>query len=568
VSQRTEKNIEISGAEALLRALKFHGVDYLFANAGTDFPPIIESLATLSSDEAPQALTIPHETASVAMAHGFYLVTGKPQAVMVHVNVGLANAVMGVINAASDNIPMLVMSGRTPITELGRKGGRMTPIQYGQEMFNQASLLSDLVKFHYEMRYPEQAEPLVSRALASAKSAPEGPSYLSLPREPLTETFPRDRVPIASQRPAASPANPAPETVKTAAEWLKSAQSPVILVQRGDPAGDLSKALQALTGAQAIPVAEPFSIRNVMPSAHPMFIGHDVKSAIAGADVILVLDCDIPWIEALHKPAASTRIIHVGSDPHFLRMPIRGYQTDLAIQSEPTAFVEALQAEMTGSPGDNRRQGITAKNQQRREKAKATALTGCTAPMSAEWLSKCISDVMDERAVVFSELGVLPGMMELAGPNLVFNNPHSGGLGWAMPAALGAQLADRDRLTIACIGDGSYMFANPVVCHQIAEALNLPILTIIKNNGIWNAVRRSVVSAYPDGAAARTNTMPLTSLQPAPEYIKIAEASRAYVEKVEHGRDLPGALERAVNAIRQKGRQAVLDVQVEISDIS
>ena len=135
-----------TGADALLLALKACGVDYLFANAGTDFPPIIESFASLPADNTPAPVMVPHETASVAMAHGYYLVTGRPQAVMVHVNVGLANAVMGVLNAASDNVPVLVMSGRTPLTETERPGHRSTPIHYGQEMFDQTSLVRDAVK--------------------------------------------------------------------------------------------------------------------------------------------------------------------------------------------------------------------------------------------------------------------------------------------------------------------------------------------------------------------------------------------------------------------------------------
>lgn len=186
--------------------------------------------------------------------------------------------------------------------------------------------------------------------------------------------------------------------------------------------------------------------------------------------------------------------------------------------------------------------------------------------MSAEWMSHCISEIMDDRAVIFSELGVVPNAMNVKHPNRMFSNPHSGGLGWGLPAALGAQLADRDRLCIACIGDGSYMFANPVACHQIAEALELPVLTIIKNNGMWNAVRRSVVSAYPEGAAAKANLMPLTSLEPSPDYTQVAMASRAYTERVEHGDALPAALQRALNVIRKERRQAVLEVKVAISD--
>jgi acetolactate synthase-1/2/3 large subunit len=187
--------------------------------------------------------------------------------------------------------------------------------------------------------------------------------------------------------------------------------------------------------------------------------------------------------------------------------------------------------------------------------------------MSAEWISHCVSEIMDEEAIAFSELGLLPAYMTLKGPNRLFNNVHAGGLGWAMPAALGAQLMRPDRLTIACVGDGSYMFANPVACHQIAEALRLPILTIIKNNAMWNAVRRSVVNGYPDGSAAMSNTVPLTSLEPLPDFAAIARASRAHAERIEDGRELPAALQRAVGIIRTEKRQVLLDLRCAVSDM-
>ena len=170
---------------------------------------------------------------------------------------------------------------------------------------------------------------------------------------------------------------------------------------------------------------------------------------------------------------------------------------------------------------------------------------------------------MDEEAVAFTELGLLPQYMSLSGPNRVFFNVHADGLGWAIPAALGAQLADRNRLVISMVGDGSYMFTNPTACHQIAKALELPILIIIKNNGMWNAVRRSVVKAYPDGTAAQSNTMPLTSLEPAPNFSMIAQASRAHAEQVLNPQDLPSALQRALRVIREEKRQVLLDLRVQ-----
>jgi len=133
-----------------------------------------------------------------------------------------------------------------------------------------------------------------------------------------------------------------------------------------------------------------------------------------------------------------------------------------------------LRSALSVSDAAVQRRRVAVANETLRRKAASAELaqSGAASPMSAEWMSHCLSDIMDERAVVFSELGVVPSCMRLRGPNRVFTTPHSGGLGWGFPAALGAQLADRDRLCIACVGDGSYMFANPVACHQIAEALD------------------------------------------------------------------------------------------------
>lgn len=564
--RRGEPKGQTTGAESLLLGLKRAGIDYLFANAGTDFPPIIEAFAALEESAAPLPVTVPHETASVAMAHGYYLVTGRPQAIMVHVNVGLANAAMGVINASSDDIPVVMMSGRTPITETGRRGARVTPVQYGQEMYDQSSIVGDLVKFRYEMRYPEQGELLASRAVALATSEPKGPVYISLPREPLMETIEND-VQAGQTMTVAHPPYPDPCAIEEAAGWLDSAKRPLILCQRGDVAGKVGRLLVEISERYAIPVVEPYPIRNVMPSEHPMFLGHDVKGPLAEADAVLVVDSAVPWMESLHRPRPGTKVIHLGPDPYFRRMPIRGYRADLVITGDAAAGLDALSKALTPTPqAEERRAEYKCASEQRRQEQAELTRQGCASPMSAEWMSHCISSIMDERAVVFSELGVVPHAMNLKGPNRLFNTPHSGGLGWALPAALGAQLADRERLVIACVGDGSYIFANPVACHQIAEALELPLLTIIKNNRMWNAVRRSVITTYPDGAAAKLNRMPLTSLEPSPDYTLIAAASRAHVERVDHGSELPSALERAVEVIRKEQRQAVLELNIAISD--
>jgi acetolactate synthase-1/2/3 large subunit len=169
---------------------------------------------------------------------------------------------------------------------------------------------------------------------------------------------------------------------------------------------------------------------------------------------------------------------------------------------------------------------------------------------------------MGADAVVFNELGCDPSVMRFSRAETLFSTGLAGGLGWGLPAALGFQLADRERLVIACIGDGSYIFANPVACHHVATAQKLPVLTIVFNNGIWNAVRRATLAMYPQGEAARSNAMPFTQLTPAPNYAAIARAHGHWGERVEDGSALPAAIDRAMEAIRNDRVPALLEVFV------
>jgi acetolactate synthase-1/2/3 large subunit len=164
-------------AEAFLRALADHGVDYMFANPGTDFPPVVEAFtrAKKTNAKVPKPVLVPHENLAVAMAHGAYLMNGRPQAVMVHVNVGTANTINNVTNLSRDRVPLILAAGRTPITEKGQFGSRSRPIHWAQEMFDQAGMLRELVKWDYELRQPSQVGDVVARATEVAMTHPRGP---------------------------------------------------------------------------------------------------------------------------------------------------------------------------------------------------------------------------------------------------------------------------------------------------------------------------------------------------------------------------------------------------------
>ena len=177
----------ITAGGAMLARLKAVGVDYIFANSGTDFPPIIEGLAEAAAKDIalPRAIVIPHEHAAMGMAHGYYLATGRPQAVMAHTNVGLANCAIGAINVATEHVPVLLFSGRTPTLEQGRLGARTVPIGWGQEMRDQTALVREATKWDYELRFPNRRWRWWTGRMRSRRSTPRGPVYVSLPREVL-----------------------------------------------------------------------------------------------------------------------------------------------------------------------------------------------------------------------------------------------------------------------------------------------------------------------------------------------------------------------------------------------
>ncbi|MBV8703513.1 MAG: hypothetical protein JO118_07350 [Acetobacteraceae bacterium] len=270
-------------AEDYLDALAAHGIEYLFANPGTDFAPVIEaySRAARRNRPVPRPLVVPHENAALCMAHGYTMLTGRPQAVMTHVNVGTANAINALIDASRDRVPVLLTSGRTPVTEQGPDGTRDVHIHWAQEMFDQAGMLRELVKWDYELRRPDQIADVVARALEIATASPAGPVYLSLPREVLGEVVGAGAG--APHRPRARPGPPLPDLadVDRLADWVARARMPLVITGTLGRDPRESAALARLADRFALPVV-PFNTRYfALSSAHPMFQGSDPGPLLA-----------------------------------------------------------------------------------------------------------------------------------------------------------------------------------------------------------------------------------------------------------------------------------------------
>jgi acetolactate synthase-1/2/3 large subunit len=554
-------------AEAYLEILAARGVEYLFANAGTDFAPLIEAYArrTAHGQTLPRPLTVLHETVAVAMAHGYAMVTGRAQAVMVHVIVGTANGLGGVMNASRANVPMLFTAGRNPITEIGFAGSRNRPIHWAQESFDQGSIVREFVKWDYELRNFAQLPTVVDRALAIAHAEPQGPVYLTLPREVLAERHETLEYEDPSRVVPSSVTVADPAAVSRAADILAATRNPIIVTKAAGRDPLAVPALARVAEALGAGVVEQSHTHLNLPQDHPLHAGFDVGPYLDVADAMVVVESEAPWYPAEKGPRAEVPVVQIGVDPLFTRYPIRGFAGDVALAGQPRltlgALAEALGSRLDPATLDERRQRWHAEHRRLREAWAGTARqASASTPIEMSWLSRTVGDLTDDHTIVVNEYDLDPTQACFRAPGSYYASPASSALGWGLGAALGAKLAAPDRTVIACTGDGAYIFGAPTAAHWVARAHDLPVLWIVFNNRTWNAVKRSVLSYARDGWAARCETMPLTSLEPAPDYELVCRSSGGHAERVEDPAALPEALQRAKRIVREEKRQALVNV--------
>jgi acetolactate synthase I/II/III large subunit len=557
-----------STAEAYLTLLKARGVDYFFGNGGTDFAPIVEAYAKLAAEgkSYPRPITVPHEFTAVSMAHGYAMVAGRPQVVMVHVIVGTANGLGAVMNAARSNVPMLFSAGRTPIAEADILGARNRQIHWAQESFDQGGIVREFVKWDYELRTFAQLETVVDRALSLSTAEPQGPVYLSLPREVLAERQREFEYAEPARTPPAARIAPDPAAVSEAARILAAARNPLVIAKASGRDTASVASLVALAEALGAPVVENFNTYLNFPQDHPLHLGYDTGPFLEAADAILVLESDSPWFPQLKRPSQEARVIHLGVDPMYSRIPIRGFPVDVALVGTPGLALAALaqgvrEAAPDAAAARARRERWAAEHRKMRDAwaARARAVQGAR-PMDMAWVSRCLGDAIDDETIVVNEYDLDPTQACFRRPGSFFGPPSAAGLGWGLGAAMGAKLAAPEKTVVAALGDGAYIFGAPTAAHFTARAFGIPFLAVVFNNQAWNAVKRATADVHPDGWAVRTRNMPISDLDPSPAFELVAQACGAHAERVEDPAALPDALRRALKVVREERRQALLNV--------
>jgi acetolactate synthase I/II/III large subunit len=551
-------------AQAYLELLASRGIDYVIGNANTS---LVDAFARRAASRRPRPkpLVVAHEYPATAMAHGYALLTGRPQAVMVHSTVGAANAAGALINAARGQVPILFTAATSPVADApGIAGARDIHVHWAQEAFDQGGMLREWLKWDYTLREAHQLEAAVDRALELACAAPRGPVYLMLPRDLMAQPL-RKFTLDAPRRQTESRRYPDPARIREAAEILKRSKRPLIITSEAgrDPAA--RAALVALAEGAAIPVLEAAPVYANFPPEHPCHAGYvfgsQVYPGVANADAILVVDCDAPWFAARARPRSGAKVIQLAIDPFFSRYPMRNYPCDVPIAAEPAIALRML-SRAVGRPAGARARFAALEKAHRLRRlqwARAAQAEAHRMPIGFQWASRCVADVIGKDDIVVNEYPLDPRHADPR-PGAYFAPPHSAGLGWGFGAALGARLAAPQRTVVATLGDGSYIFGAPSACHQAARMHGLPLLVVVFNNGGWEEVSKGTANVHPSGWAVSTGNFPFSALEPSPRFEEIVRAFDGHGERVESPEDLPAALARAREVVRKEKRQALVNI--------
>ncbi len=568
---------------ALLEALAEAGVSYIFANLGSDHPALIEAFAVARAegreDEFPRLIVCPHEMVALSAAHAYATVTHQPQAVFVHVDAGTQNLGGAVSNALRGRVPVLIFAGAAPFTADGElPGGRNEFIHWIQDVRDQRGILRGYVKYDNEIRTGRNVKQIVHRALQLARSEPSGPVYLVGPREVMEEPVEPYAVDHA-QYPPVDPAALTAEAARDIATALAGAEHPLIIASYLGRNPDAVPALVELAELLAIPVLESAAPHVNFPGDHPLHAGYQFTAsgqneALAAADVILVLDSDVPWIPDSNRPAADAAIYVVDIDPvkadrtlwHVPARRIAAADTKVAV-TQLADFVREnalLDAGPVKSAVERRRAGLTAAGQARR-----AVLDELEQPapgvITPRYLTACVRELLaGADALVLTEAitnyQVVADHLRASRPGSLIGSGGSS-LGWGGGGAVGAKLAAPDRVVVCLTGDGSYLFGVPSSAQWLARRYGAPALTVIFDNRGYAAPKSSTLKVHPDGAAAKADEFH-ASFEPEADLPGIAAAAGgAYGVTVSDPDELPQVLRDAL-AVVQGGRSAVVSVHL------
>ncbi len=559
------------GGEAILEAFRNLDIDYIISSPGSEWSPVWEALARqrINETDGPTYSNCWHETTAVNLAIGYTMITGRLQAVLLHAGVGLLQGGIGIHGASLGEVPLLVCSGEAisygedPEFDPQGQWYRNLSVVGGPNRF-----VDPFTKWSGQATSPHTLYEQLVRAGEMAQRVPKGPAYLDIP----IETMIHDWAPPAKMRkvPPAPKTRPEAESITRLAGLLAGSNSPLIITDSAGRDAEGFAALVELADLLSIPVVESAPVYANFPKSHPMHLGFTAGPYLNQADLVLIAGSRAPWYPPSAGPANAT-VVAMGETPLKGQMAYQNLLADLYVEGDLTLclqlLLEELRADGAGDAGKvkERRVRWTAEHDKQQETYRAAQEAARDKqPIDPVWLCAVLNEVMPQDTVYVEETTSHRTQILR---HVRWEEPHSylhpsGGLGQGLGLALGAKLAKPGQPVVALMGDGGFLY-NPVTqSFGVAGEANLPFLTIIFNNGNYEAMRSNHLAFYPEGDAATSGIYHGVHI-PGPHYAKLVDPFDGYGVRVEDPSKLKEALQNGLAAVNE-GRIALVDVVLSI----
>ncbi len=564
---------QYAGVEAFIEVLNANGVEHIFFNPGGEMGPILATIAKyrVSGKPAPRLILCLDESVALTAAHGHYMVSGRPQLVMVHAELGTLQLGGALHNAQWGRVPVILWAG-------SMAGGKR--VNWKKEPFDQGLMVRNCVKWDHEIAAHENIQDVLQKAFRIAYTEPCGPVYLTYPRDILTRKI--DKVPISPSA-RASVYSGAPidvDTLSRVAETLIEAEKPLIVAGYTGRHPETVALLVELAETLCSAVLPSYVWMN-FPTNHPLCVGMEqilgsrkANPYITEADVVLAIDYDMPYAPAEGSPRPDAKIIQIDIDPLTQGRPIWFRGADIYIEADSREAIPALtrliRQKLTPAKRAKFCQRFSqpeSRNKKQREEWHTLAMNSASEyPISPDWLAHCIAEIVDEDTIIVNHnisLSASPTeQIDRTKPG-TWLGCAAGSIQWALGAAFGAKVAAPDKTVVSLMTDGGFVWGCPVATLWSARAYQAPFLSVIFNNQAYGFIRSLVERT--SGEKKLSDQMAFEAgvdIMPPPDYATVAHSCGAYGKKVEDPAQVLPVLKEAIDQVR-RGRAAVVDVRLE-----
>ena len=545
--------------EAVVELLRQEGVSHIFGIVGSSFLDILDPL--YDRDDL-RFVGVRHEQGAALMADGFSRISGAASVCLATNGPGVLNLTYGIGSAYVAHSPVVV---------LAPSASRRDQYRGSTQEFDQVALFKPITKAAFPINRIDRLPDALRHAFRVATSGKMGPVLLDIPRDLLPGAeVELELLPPDAYRPGQTRARGDLGLIQRAADLLAAARRPVILAGGGvqwSNAGEVVCRLAELTGAA---IVTSYGRADAVPSDHPNFLGHlgrlgsaEGIEAVREADVILAVGTRLGQSTTFYDNRyipADARIIQIEIDPEEIG---RNYPVAVGIEGDAGAVAEGLLAELRRrGPRGNIADGpqwaeeVRGWAARRAERLRGEERLGGR-PMKPQRVYAELRKVMPRDAIVALDAGLAPNFgqdrLDFYQPRSLMTSLDLGGLGFSFPAALGAQFAAPDRPVINFNGDGGFLFnAQEFVT---AVEYNLPVVTVIMNNGSWGSEKAYQRYAFNERYVGADTLNP--------RYDKFAELFGGAGYYIERPEDVGDALLEALGA----GKPSIIEIPIDPDEL-